>query len=53
MKINKVGITGIILLIIGITAKFALKDTYGFLYGILIGAGIALVLTGKIKRINP
>ncbi|CAM4325777.1 hypothetical protein GILI108418_15485 [Gillisia limnaea] len=49
MKINKVRITGIILLIVGITARFALDDTYSFLYGMLIGAGIALVVTGKIK----
>jgi len=50
MKINKVRFIGIIISTVGITAKFGLDDTYGFLYGILIGTGMALVLTGKIKR---
>jgi len=52
IKINKVRFTGIILLIAGIIARFALDKTFCFLYGVLMGAGIAMVLTGKIKRIN-
>lgn len=48
---NKIRIIGLVLLIIGISIQFTLKnDATDFISGILVGGGIGLVLTGKKPR---
>jgi len=50
-NMNKIRVIGLVILIIGIIIQFALEnDTTDFVSGLLIGAGIGLILTGKVGR---
>lgn len=49
---NKVWIMGIIFLLVGIAGHFLLDEVInGFWIGAAIGAGGALIITGKIKKV--
>jgi hypothetical protein len=51
MNMNKIRIIGIVLLVVGIITPFNLEnDATDFISGLLIGAGIGLVLTGKSEK---
>ena len=48
---NKIGIIGLVILIIGIIIQFALEnDAIDFISGLLIGVGISLLITGKVGK---
>ena len=48
---NKIRIIGLAILVVGIIIQFALEnDATDFISGLLIGAGIGLLLTGKIGK---
>ncbi|MFD0837574.1 hypothetical protein ACFQ0I_17485 [Mariniflexile aquimaris] len=48
---NKIRIIGLVILVIGIIIQFTLEnDATDFISGLLIGAGIGLLLTGKIGK---
>lgn len=47
---NKVQITGLIILLFGLTANF-IMDFNGFWVGAGIGIGIGLLVVGKIKKV--
>lgn len=47
---NKVRVTGLVILLSGLTATF-LMDVDGFWIGAAIGIGIGLLVTGKIKKV--
>jgi hypothetical protein len=50
---NKIRIIGLVILLIGIVIKFAVKnDAIDFISGILFGAGIGLNMTGKVGKIK-
>ena len=50
-NMNKIRIIGLVILVIGIIIQFALEnDATDFISGLLIGAGIGLLLTGKIGK---
>lgn len=50
---NRIRIFGLIILIIGIILHFSFKnDGIDFLTGLLIGGGIALLLTGKVGKLT-
>jgi hypothetical protein len=50
---NRIRIIGLIMLVIGILLQFPFKnDGTDFLSGLLLGAGIPLLIAGKIKPIN-
>ena len=47
---NRIRIIGLIMLIIGIILQFSFEnDIADFLTGLLVGGGIALLITGQIK----
>ena len=47
---NKIRIIGIMILIVGITLHFTLKnDGIDFITGAFLGGGIILLITGQIK----
>lgn len=49
---NKVRLTGLLILLLGITAHFFLdKEVNGFWIGASMGIGISLIITGKIKKV--
>ena len=48
---NKIRIFGLLMLIIGIVLHFTFdNDGIDFLTGLLIGGGIALLITGKVGK---
>ncbi|MGB1284796.1 MAG: hypothetical protein ACPG44_10105 [Polaribacter sp.] len=48
---NKIRIIGLVILLIGIVIKFVVEnDAIDFISGILIGAGIGLLMTGKVGK---
>ena len=47
---NKVRITGLIILLLGLAAHF-LMDMNGFWIGAGIGLGIGLLVVGKIRKV--
>lgn len=50
-KMNKIRIIGLVILVIGIVIIFAVEnDATDFISGISIGAGIGLLLTGKVGK---
>ncbi|WKK78931.1 hypothetical protein [Marivirga arenosa] len=50
---NKIRIIGLIMLIIGILLQFPFKNEgTDFISGVLLGAGISLLVTGKIRSKN-
>ncbi|SDR71590.1 hypothetical protein [Christiangramia echinicola] len=52
MKINKVRLIGVLILLIGIACHYFLdKEFRGFWIGAIMGFGIALIITGKIKKV--
>ena len=47
---NRIRIIGLIMLIVGIVLQFSFEnDGTDFLTGLLVGGGIALLITGQIK----
>jgi ABC-type transporter Mla maintaining outer membrane lipid asymmetry permease subunit MlaE len=51
LTVNKIRIIGLLILIIGFVIKFFLEnDLDNFISAILIGIGIGLCLTGKVRR---
>ena len=49
---NKVRLIGVLILLIGLAGHFFLdKEINGFLIGATMGLGIALIITGKIKKV--
>lgn len=49
-EMNKVRITGLVILLIGLALHF-LMDLNGFWIGASIGIGIGLLVIGKIKKV--
>ncbi len=48
---NKVRIIGLVLLVIGLVLKYFLESyNLSMLRGLLIGLGIGMLLTGRIKK---
>ncbi|WP_164721469.1 hypothetical protein [Maribacter sp. MJ134] len=48
---TKVRIIGFTILVLGIVVKFVIQnDATDFVSGIFIGAGIGLLLTGKVRK---
>ncbi|WP_168731254.1 hypothetical protein [Robertkochia marina] len=48
---NKIRLIGLATLVIGIIIQFTLEnDAADFISGILVGVGIGLFLTGKIRK---
>ncbi len=49
---NKIRLIGVFTLLIGISGHFFLdKEINGFWIGAAMGVGIALIVTGKIKKV--
>ena len=49
---NKVRLIGVLILLIGIAYHFFLeKEVRGFWIGAIMGLGISLIITGKIKKV--